>query len=88
MRTGCASARKNWALNAWSSPGADRPGVRGADEATVDAAELEIKAGHADVAKKLLAGLEAAWSSADRDAPLARRMRALDGRSGAEQKKR
>jgi len=64
------------------------PNLIAADEAAVDAAELEQKAGHADAAKKLVGDLEAAWSGADRDAPLARRMRALDDRSGAEQKKR
>jgi hypothetical protein len=64
------------------------PNLIAADEAMVDAAELEQKAGHADAAKKLVGDLEAAWSSADRDAPLVRRMRAIDGRSGAEQKKR
>jgi putative peptide modification system cyclase len=64
------------------------PNLIAADEAIVDAAELEQKAGHADAAKKLAGDLEAAWSSADRDAPLVRRMRAIDDRSGAEQKKR
>jgi putative peptide modification system cyclase len=64
------------------------PNLIAADEAAVDAAELELKAGHADVAKKLVGDLEAAWSNADRDAPLLRRMRAIDDRSGAEQKKR
>jgi hypothetical protein len=64
------------------------PNLIAADEAVVDAAELEQKAGHADAAKKLVGDLEAAWSTADRDAPLLRRMHAIDGSSGAEQKKR
>ena len=64
------------------------PNLIAADEAAVDAAELEQKGGHADAAKKLIGDLEAAWSNADRNAPLARRMRAIDDRSGAEQKKR
>src|SRR6185312_6601712 len=64
------------------------PNLIAADEAIVDAAELELKAGHADAAKKLVGDLEAAWSNADRDAPLARRMHAISARLGAEQKKR
>ena len=63
------------------------PNLIAADEAIVDAAELEEKAGHADAAKKLAGDLDAAWSNADRDAPLTRRLRAIVD-SGAEQKKR
>ena len=64
------------------------PNLIAADEAAVDAAELELKAGHADAAKKLVGDLEGAWSGADRDTPLARRMHAISDPSGAEQKKR
>ncbi|HEX5124487.1 MAG TPA: putative peptide modification system cyclase [Rhodanobacteraceae bacterium] len=60
------------------------PNLIAADEAAVDAAELELKAGHADAAKKLVGDLQAAWSGADRDAPTVRRLAALSDRVGAE----
>jgi hypothetical protein len=64
------------------------PNLIAADEAAVEAAELELKAGHRDAAKKLVSEVENAWSNADPDAPLARRMRAIAKPSGAEQEKR
>ena len=64
------------------------PNLIDADEAMLDAAELELKTGHADTARGLVGELEHAWSAPDRDAPLARRLRALSDRLGAEQKQR
>jgi hypothetical protein len=69
------------------------PNLIAADAAAVDAAELELEAGHADTAGKLISELERAWPDADRDAPVVRRMRALSdrlraGTSGAQQKQR
>jgi putative peptide modification system cyclase len=65
------------------------PNLIAADEAELTAAELEAKAGRNDDAKKRVADLARAWSKAEGDPPLARRMRELDKRLGsAEQKNR
>ncbi|HJT97244.1 MAG TPA: putative peptide modification system cyclase, partial [Rhodanobacteraceae bacterium] len=53
------------------------PNLIAADEAAIEAAELELAAGHADRARQLAGDLERAWTNADPEAPLARRLRAL-----------
>jgi len=58
-----------------------------ADEALVEAAALERKAGRAAAADELLTRFRTAWSNREGDAPLWRRSLAL-APSGAESKKR
>jgi len=61
------------------------PNLLDSDAAIVDAAELELKAGNTDDARKRLAGFTTAWAPAEGDPPLLRRARQLEVRSGHEE---
>ena len=61
------------------------PNLIASDEAELQAAELELKAGQREVARQTLARLQRAWSAPEGDPPLARRMRALAEQLGSAQ---